>query len=185
MHTVLFWILSGSFLHCSLVHTIKSTKFWIVFFMKVQKFHLILNLDLTFSLYVKSKLEIKANFVTFLENLKSFKTCTWSFYLRIVFNQKAKLLPLLNMDSFIGLMAYTNLYTKLPPKLQSKKVCTQAALQCCAPLSQFYSQSRIGVGFSSSNSTLVLAQIGQAKRQLSHNHSLGWPTSGFSLLKVS
>ena len=39
------------------------------FFMKAQKFDLILNLDLMHSLYVKSKLEIKAKFLTFFENL--------------------------------------------------------------------------------------------------------------------
>ena len=77
------------FLRRTLVHTIKSTKFLDKvqgFFMKDQKFDLILNLDLMFSLYVKSKWEIKANFVTFFENLNSLNNCTWSFYLRIVFN---------------------------------------------------------------------------------------------------
>ena len=77
----------------------------------------------------------------------------------MVFNQNVKLPSLLNMGNF------TNLYTKkLPHKLQYNTVWAQAALQCCAPLSQFYSQSSIGVGFSSCNSTLVLAQIGQAKK---------------------
>jgi hypothetical protein len=37
--------------------------------MKAQKFDLILNFDLMHSLYVKSKLEIKAKFLTFFENL--------------------------------------------------------------------------------------------------------------------
>ena len=39
------------------------------FFMKAQKFDLILNLDLMHSFYVKSKMEIKAKFLTFFENL--------------------------------------------------------------------------------------------------------------------
>jgi hypothetical protein len=31
---------------------------------------------------------------------------------------------------------------------------------------------------------LFWLKLAKQKRQLSHNHSLGWPTSGFSLLKV-